>query len=80
MVAHKWKDTQIHERIEFAKREACIRANMTYDWPASSRAIQEWIDSARRRGWTRRTRKGAAGRIAAAQWLIEQHGGHEQCR
>ena len=38
MVARDWRDTQIHERIEFARKEACVRAHMEYDWPGSSRA------------------------------------------
>ena len=79
MVARSWKDTQIHERIEFAKKEAAIRAGLTYDWPGSSRAIQEWIDSARKKGMDEQDDKVPQER-AAAQWLIEQHGGHEQCR
>jgi hypothetical protein len=51
LVARGWTDTQIHERIEFATREACGRAQLEYDGPGSARAIQEWIHSARKKVW-----------------------------
>jgi P4 family phage/plasmid primase-like protien len=81
MVARGWKDTQIHERIEFAKEEACIRAGLPYDWPGSARAIQEWIDSARKKGMdeAQGDKKMAQDRVAAL-WLIEQYGGAESLR
>lgn len=81
MVARNWKDTQIHERIEFAKKEACIKAGMAYDWPGSARTIQEWIDSARKKGMDESPadKKASQDRIAAA-WLIEQYGGSDSCR
>ena len=47
MVSRGWNDEDIHARIERAKREACERAGEAYDWSNSSKAIQEWIDSAR---------------------------------
>lgn len=47
MVARKWTDDDIHERIQRAKREACEAAGMPYNWPESFKVIQEWIDSAR---------------------------------
>jgi P4 family phage/plasmid primase-like protien len=80
LVARGWKDTHIHERIEFATREACIRAGMPYDWPGSSRAIQEWIDSARKKdiGAASSAAKASQGRVLAG-WLIEQFGGTEAC-
>lgn len=81
MVARGWKDTQIHERIEFAKREAATRADLHYDWPGSSRTIQEWVDSARKKGMDEAgsDKKMAQDRLAAV-WLIEQYGGPEQTR
>ena len=48
LVARGWTDTQIHERLEFALKEAGLHAGMAYDSPGSSHAIQEWIDSARK--------------------------------
>jgi putative DNA primase/helicase len=47
MVARGWNDEDIHARVERAKREACEQAGEAYDWGHSSKAIQEWIDSAR---------------------------------
>ena len=72
LVARGWRDTAIHERIEFAKKEACIRANMTYDWPGSARAIQEWIDSARRKGMDEAAAEtSATARVIAAVYIEE---------
>jgi hypothetical protein len=81
LVARGWTDTQIHERIEFAKEKACLRAGAAYDWPGSARTIQEWIDSARKKGMAdtgARARKASLNRILAG-WLIEQFGGTEAC-
>lgn len=47
MVARKWTDADIHERIARAKREACENAGEPYDWPHAEKVIQEWIDSSR---------------------------------
>lgn len=47
MVARKWTDEDIHQRIQRAKREACETAGMPYNWPESQKVIQEWIDSSR---------------------------------
>lgn len=47
MVARKWTDEEIQERIQRAKREACEAAGTAYDWPQAQKAIQEWIDSCR---------------------------------
>lgn len=47
MVARKWTDEDIQDRIQRAKREACERAGMPYDWPKAFQVIQEWIDSSR---------------------------------
>ena len=80
MVANNWKDTSIHERIEFAKKEACLQASEVYNWPGSARAIQEWIDSARKKGMDEpgADKKSALNRIMAL-WLIDQFGGLESC-
>jgi hypothetical protein len=82
LVARGWKDTQIHERIEFATREACGRAKLEYDWLGSARAIQEWIHSARKKGMDdpgASAGNASRNRILAA-WPIEQFGGMEACR
>lgn len=47
MVARKWTDEDIHDRIQRAKREACEAASMPYNWPEAQKVIQEWIDSSR---------------------------------
>lgn len=47
MVARKWTDGDIHQRIQRAKREACETAGTPYNWPESQKVIQEWIDSSR---------------------------------
>lgn len=47
MVARKWTDEDIHQRIQRAKLEACEAAGMPYNWPEAQKVIQEWIDSSR---------------------------------
>lgn len=47
MVARKWTDEDIHQRIQRAKREAAELAGMSYNWPEAQKVIQEWIDSSR---------------------------------
>lgn len=47
MVARKWTDEDIHDRIQRAKREACEAAGTPYNWPEAHKVIQEWIDSSR---------------------------------
>ena len=47
MVRRKWTDTEIHERINRAKRLACEHAGMPYNWPEAQKVIQGWIDSAK---------------------------------
>ena len=80
LVARGWKDTHIHERIEFAKKEACLRAGMEYDWPGSARAIQEWLHSARQKGMDEAAvnKKSATARVMAAVY-IEELGGEKAC-
>lgn len=47
MVARKWTDEDIHQRVQRAKREACEAAGVPYNWPEAHKVIQEWIDSSR---------------------------------
>lgn len=79
MVSRSWEDIQIHHRVVRAKREACIRAGDTYDWPHAEKAIQEWIDSARAKGMTgsSKKKKQVPPERLMANWLIEYLGGKE---
>jgi len=47
MVARKWTDADIHDRIERAKSGVCEATGLPYNWPESQKIIQGWIDSAR---------------------------------
>ena len=47
MVRRGWPDTDIHERVNRAKRLACEHAGMPYYWPEAQKVVQEWIDSAK---------------------------------
>lgn len=47
MVARKWSDDEIHQRVQRAKQDACAIAGMPYHWPEAHRVVQEWIDSSR---------------------------------
>lgn len=58
MVARKWSDPAIHDRIQRAKREACEVAGMEYNWPESQKIIQGWIDSAREKKFDTTSKSG----------------------
>lgn len=60
MVARKWTDNDIMERVVRAKREACETAGVAYDWPQAEKVIGEWIASARDKKFdvTAKQRKG----------------------
>lgn len=58
MVARKWTDEDIHQRVQRAKREACEAAGMPYNWPDSHKVIQEWIDSSRDKKFDTTSRAG----------------------
>lgn len=47
MVRRGWTDSEIHERINRAKRVACEHAGVAYNWPDAQKVIQAWIDSAK---------------------------------
>lgn len=78
MVSRGWPDQKIHARIERAKEEACLRNGDKYHWPGSTKAIQEWIDSAREKGMTNSSnkKKRPKERIMA-EWAIDELGGFE---
>ena len=75
MVADDWTDEQIHARIRRAKREACERAGERYDWPGEAKAYQEWIDSAREKGFGKRPNKAKLpSRGELANLVLAKHG------
>src|SRR6185369_3662970 len=43
MVTRGWSDEDIFSRINRAKREACERAGVAYDWPQAQKVIGGWI-------------------------------------
>jgi len=58
MVARKWTDADIMERVQRAKTEACEAAGMGYNWPESHKVIQEWIDSCRSKNFDTNSKHG----------------------
>ena len=58
MVGRNWSDEDIQQRIQRAKREACEAASMPYDWPQSTKVIQEWIDSSRAKNFDTTSKHG----------------------
>lgn len=81
MVSREWPDASIHARIERAKAEACARNGDEYNWPGSTRAIQEWIDSARAKGMEGSSKKETPRKVPServmAEWGIAELGGIE---
>jgi putative DNA primase/helicase len=78
MVTRSWPEAEIYARVIRAKQEACERAGTSLDWPGARTAIQEWIDSAKRKGMegTATPKKAPAERIMA-DWAIGYLGGKE---
>lgn len=72
MVARKWPDLDIHERIQRAKREACERAGLPYDWPQAEKVIQEWIDSSRDKNFDRASAPKRPSHGSLAQAYLEE--------
>lgn len=81
MVSRGWADVAIHRRIERAKSDACARNGDVYNWPQSTRCIQEWIDSAKAKGMENSSKKSTPKRRPPqrlmAEWAIERLGGVE---
>ena len=73
MVADDWTDEQIFARIRRAKREACERAGETYNWPAEIKVCQEWIDSAREKGFGRKNSKAKPSHGDIANVVLASH-------
>lgn len=74
MVSDDWTDEQIHARVRRAKREACERAGETYHWPQEIRVIQEWIDSAREKGFGKKKTKAKPSHGDLANIVIDRYG------
>lgn len=73
MINDDWTDNQIHSRIRRAKREACERAGETYFWPAETKVCQEWIDSAREKGFGQKKSKARASHGDLAKIVISRN-------
>ena len=74
MVSRGWPDEAIHERIQRAKREACEAAGEPYNWPKAHTVIQEWIQSARGKGFDKKKTKGRPSHGVIADCILERHG------
>lgn len=74
MVARGWPDEAIISRIRRAKREACERAGEAYHWPQEMKVCQEWIDSAREKGFGSRKSKSKPSHGEFANLVIAKHG------
>lgn len=74
MVAGGWADEQIHARIRRAKRQACEQAAENYNWPAEAKCIQEWVDSAREKGFAVKQAKAKASHGEHADQVLSLHG------
>jgi len=74
MVADNWTDEQVHARIRRAKREACDRAGEAYHWPQEAKVIQEWIDSAREKGFgTKKSKSKLPSHGEVADLVLSKH-------
>ena len=74
MVRDEWAEDEIHARIRRAKREASERAGESYHWPAETKVCQEWIDSAREKGYGAKTKKKAKpSHGELADFVLAQH-------
>ncbi len=74
MVSRGWPDEAIIARIRRAKREACDRAGEAYHWPKEIKVCQEWIDSAREKGFGTRKSKSKPSHGEFANLVIAKHG------
>ena len=74
MVARGWPDEAILTRIRRAKREACEHAGEAYHWPQEMKVCQEWIDSAREKGFGSRKTKSKPSHGEFANLVIAKHG------
>ena len=73
MVSDDWSDEQIHSRIRRAKKEACASAGEAYHWPAETKTCQEWIDSAREKGYGTKRAKEKPSHGELADLVIARH-------
>ena len=73
MVNRDWPDEAIHQRIQRAKREACATAGEPYSWPKAYDVIQEWIVSARGKGFDKKKARGRPSHGVIADRILEHH-------
>ena len=74
MAARGWPDEAILTRIRRAKQEASEHAGETYHWPQEMKVCQEWIDSAREKGFGARKPKSKPSHGEFANLVIAKHG------
>ena len=73
MVSRDWPDEAIHQRIQRAKRTACETAGEAYSWPKAQDVIQEWINSARGKGFDKKKTKGRPSHGVIADLILGRH-------
>jgi len=69
MVRRQWNDTEAYLRLVRAKKEACERNGETYNWPQEKKVIEEWIQSARAKGYDK---QGAEAKTKAKKPVMER--------
>lgn len=74
MVSWGWTDEEIHREIHLTKKAACERAGEVYDWPQERKVTQEWIDSARAKGFDQPKKKGKPSHGDLATLVLSKHG------
>lgn len=74
MVSWGWSDEEVHREIHFAKKGACERAGETYDWSSERKVVQEWIDSARTKGFDQSKKKAKPSHGDLATLVLSKHG------
>lgn len=83
MVRDGWTDTDIYARIKRAKKQACERNGDEYNWPEESYKINEWIKSARDKGFDKQGEEARAKKrkssieVIMAEWGLEHLGGED---
>jgi putative DNA primase/helicase len=73
MVSSGWPNEAIHQRVQRAKRVACEFAGESYEWPKAHDVIEEWINSARAKGFEKKKTKGRPSHGVIADRLLERH-------
>lgn len=73
MVARRWSDAEIHDRVARAKREACEHAGQPFNWPEQQKTIQGWIDSARAKDFGAKPEGRQHSQGAYAEQFVDQY-------